>query len=373
MDRKLNVCLLGAGRIASLHLHGYIDNPHARIYSVWSMKEDEARKLAKEIPYEVKLFTDIDKALSDPMVDIVEILSIHSAHENHVLKAFQYGKHVSCQKVPALTIESFDKMVNASKKAGKLFRVYENFRYHPPYSEAMKMVKSGAIGNVKSVNYRMWSSLNALSNWQTPINSWRWRITEKENYQMPTLFDDGYHKHSIIAQFFGDLDNKIESVRVWSGRQKLMGLITFDVPAVIIYETKHRDMHATWNVSLANHLPIHSDYYGCDEYVEVQGDKGIIFIPGCTGKMFEACTGGPGKPGIHWIDKSGNWHSNTSMETNWKHSFDACTRSFVMDVLNNKSQSDLQPDIARYILKIALGVVKSNKLDGQKVLLDSVR
>jgi hypothetical protein len=49
-----------------------------------------------------------------------------------------------------------------------------------------------------------------------------------------------------------------------------------------------------------------SDYYACDEYVEIVGEKGAIFIPGCTGNFFENCgSSAPGQAGVHWVDEKG--------------------------------------------------------------------
>jgi hypothetical protein len=142
---------------------------------------------------------------------------------------------------------------------------------------------------------------------------------------------------------------------------------------VIIYETKAKNKYGLWNVSLGNKLPIKSDYYGCDEFVEVQGENGLIFINGCTGNMFcESSATGPGPPGVYWMDESGKWHEYIAMPTNWKHSFINCTRHFIDALVKEDTIPQLEPKIARYILQIDLAVIKSTRLDAQPVQVDRI-
>ena len=226
------------------------------------------------------------------------------------------------------------------------FRVFENFRYHPPYLRALELVNDGVIGEVHTVNFRMWGSENPISGWDIPITSWKWRIAENQNYKAPTLFDDGYHKHSMIAMFFGDLKEKITAVRTWSNHQRVSKVIKWDTPAVIIYENNKSYKYGQWSTSISKNFPIKSDYYGGDEFLEIQGEDGLIFVNGCSGNMFSGThNSGPGKPGVYWMDKFGDWQADTSMETNWKYSFINCTRDFVQSIKNDTTPQ-LEPKIA---------------------------
>ena len=366
-------CLIGAGRISSLHVLGYINNEDAQVMAICDKDLKRAKNLAKLLPYPVKTYKNFEDALKREDIDFVEVLTPHATHEEIVIKSAEHGKHVSCQKVPATTLSSFDKMIKATKESNVLFRVYENFRFHPPYLKALELVNKGVIGEVNVVSFRMWGSLNPKSDWNVPLNSWKWRITEKHNYHAPTIFDDGYHKHSIISMFFGDFKEKITRVRAWSGRQRIKGVIRWDTPAVIIYETNKDHRYGVWNVSLGSNLPIESDYYASDEFLEIQGSKGIIFVNGCTGDMFSKTSKtGPGKPGVYWLDETGQWNEDTSMPTNWKYSFINSTNNFIQ-ALKKKEKAQLTPEIARYILQIDLAIIKSLKNNGTPVKVESIK
>ena len=318
----------------------------------------------------MKIYTDLEDALKDPDIDLFDVQTPHRFHEDHVVRIAEAGKHISCQKVPTLTLSSFDRMTQVARKNDVKFRIFENFRFHPPYLRAMDLVDRGVIGKVHNVNFRMWGSENPLTGWEVPLMTWKWRIADNQNYRAPTLFDDGYHKHSVVAWFLGD--EPITKVRTWSNHQHVQSVIPWDTPAVVIYETGKRYRYAQWNVSIAKNLPVHSDYYGGDEFLEIQGENGIIFVNGCTGNMFKySQPTGPGIPGVYWMDETGTWQADTTMNTNWKYSFINCTRHFI-NAIKTDTDPILTPKEARYILQINLAVVKSMRNYAAPVSVHSI-
>ncbi|MHA2170278.1 MAG: Gfo/Idh/MocA family protein [Candidatus Kariarchaeaceae archaeon] len=369
----IGVCLLGVGRIAHLHILGYLTNTNAKIVALCDQNKKRAEQLAATLPHSVKIYTDLDAALKDPEIDMVEVLTPHRFHEEHVVKIAEAGIHVSCQKVPTLTLSSFDRMVRATSRANINFRVYENFRFHPPYQRAMELVNDGIVGEVNSIIYRMWGAEQPIGAWNVPLSAWKWRIAENQNYKSPTLFDDGYHKHSIISMFLGDFKEPITQVRTWSRRQRVSKVIKWDTPATVIYETKKSHKFGQWTATTTKKLPLKSDYYGSDEFLEIQGNQGIIFVYGCTGNMFaNPHETGPGKPGVYWLNEKGHWESDTSMDSNWKYSFINCTNNFIEAILDDGITPQLNADLARYLLQIDLAVVKSLRSDANPITISSI-
>lgn len=162
----------------------------------------------------------------------------------------------------------------------------------------------------------------------------------------------------MIALF---LDDTIESVLAWQGVYRVYKTIKFDTPTVIVYSCKNKARYGVWNVSTHEMVPMRSKYYGCDEWVEIFGSKGSIWIPGCTGSWFEeACQEeGPTRAGVHWIGKGDeNWHSITNIDTDWASSFIHCSREFVEAIRANR-QPEVNPKEARYILQIGLAIIQS--------------
>jgi len=398
MKKKLGVALVGTGNIALMHVLGYRDFEDAEIVALCDLNTKRATAFRKEVslPPSVKIYGSTEECFKDDSIDLVEILTPHAAHEQPVIEAAEAGKHISVQKPPAMTLSSYARMASAAQKAGVRFRVYENFRYHPPYVKAMDLIKKGIIGDVLSVNIRMWMSINAPGEYRGkkvrfPLHTLKWKITEKHNYHTPTLFDDGYHKHSLIEEYLGDLGgNSVNAVRAWCGWERLFGLVTYDSPAVVIYETKKANRYGTWNVNSGKNIPFFSDYFNCDEFLEITGSNGIITAPGCTGALFTGCEcGGPGQPGVYWfsIDKElmeetevpevGTWKSDCSMETDWKYSFINCTRHLASLLAKDEWFEDQDPrpvkvEQGRHIQRINLGIIRSLRNDGIQVKLKDI-
>ncbi|MCP4763900.1 MAG: Gfo/Idh/MocA family oxidoreductase [archaeon] len=371
MADKIRIGIIGLGRISTLHLAAYKpeQNLNVELVAVCDKDKKKGKIIAEEFNIdEKKVFTDYEELLKDNTVDAVEILTPHHFHTPMTIKAAEAGKHISLQKAPCMTLSEMDSMINATKKAEVKFRVFENFRFHPPYQKAMELINSGVIGKTIRVDYKMWSAIDSLSAWEVPLSAWTWRIREKSNYKSPTLFDDGYHKHSVIAKFLGE---PIDSVLAWMGTYRLKGALKLDTPSVMIYSCKNKSHYGTWNTSIHDFMPLHSNYYGCDEYVDIIGEKGAIFIPGCTGNFFKECEAGPGKSGVHWVEKDGKWKSDTSMETDWGVSFINCSRAFV-EGIRNDSDIELNPGDARYILQIALAIIRSSRNGFKEVKLKDI-
>jgi predicted dehydrogenase len=73
----IGVCLVGAGRIATLHTLGYENNPKACIAAVCDKNKKRAENLANTLPGKVKIYTGYNDVLKDPGIDMVEILTPH--------------------------------------------------------------------------------------------------------------------------------------------------------------------------------------------------------------------------------------------------------------------------------------------------------
>jgi predicted dehydrogenase len=368
MASKTRVAFIGTGRISTLHQLYYQDSPAAELVAVCDKNKGTLSKHAESWGIKpADAYTDVQALLKRPDIDAVEVLTPHSSHHDIVVAACEAGKHVSVQKVPCMSLSEYDSMQAAARKAGVKLKIYENFQFHAPYQKALHIMKTTGIGHPVAVNIRMWQTIQPLSAWDVPISAWKWRMSEKDNFKLPTIWDDGYHKHNIVHLFLG---KNIDSVQAWNRGFRVFKLVKIDVPAIITYKTRGTEF-GTWNVTATQQMPIRSDYYGCEEAVEITCERGVIWINGCTGNMFMDCACGPGSPGVHWMDEKGKWNSDCSMNANWKHSFIACTKDFIDAI-----QADRPPfrsgDDARHVLQVNLAIVASLRSGFRDVKVSSI-
>jgi predicted dehydrogenase len=92
-----------------------------------------------------------EQLLAADDVDAVYIPLPNDLHTEWTLKAAAAGKHVLCEKPLALDAVEAEEMVRACERAGVKFGEAFMYRHHPTWVEAVRLVRSGAIGDLQGV------------------------------------------------------------------------------------------------------------------------------------------------------------------------------------------------------------------------------
>jgi predicted dehydrogenase len=111
--------------------------------------------------HEFTLDASLDKALADPDVEGVVLATPHALHEEQALRVIAAGKSLFCEKPLCMTGAGAQRVVEASRKAGKVLGVGHERRFEPAFEELRKMVDAGTLGkllffdcNVSHDNFR---------------------------------------------------------------------------------------------------------------------------------------------------------------------------------------------------------------------------
>jgi len=128
---KINVGIIGLGRISDLHALGYLNNKEARIYGVSTRTVETG--LAKKAEWGAeKFYQDYHEMLADPNIDAVEILTPQKLHEHMVIEAAEAKKHIMIQKPMTIDLPSANRMLAAVKNLDKVYKVIENYIFFMP-------------------------------------------------------------------------------------------------------------------------------------------------------------------------------------------------------------------------------------------------
>lgn len=354
--QKINVGLIGLGRISDLHVLGYQREDRARLFAVCDIRRNVAEQRAQAWGAE-KWYTDYRSLLEDKDVDAVEILTPHHLHAEMTVAALEAGKHVSVQKPMARNMSEVRAMVAAADKSECVFRVYENFRFYPAHLKAKELIDAGEIGEPVSVRFRLTGSGKG-THWEVPSSAWRWRTNPELCGGGPLTFDHAYHIYSMAPYLVGP----VEKVFAWISERVDEEGRHWDGPAMICWKHKGGEKYGVWDAVIAEDMLIHSRYYADEDRLEVTGSKGIIWVTRCTTGLFNA------PPLIMYRD--GQVTEFHDLETDWASSFVNCTRNFI-DSICGECPPQIEGREAAEIMQFALAVQLSAS-QGREVRVEEI-
>ena len=121
----------------------------AEIVAICDMNAEAAEAAAKEwsVP---STFTDVETMLSDAGADAVSIIVPNKFHAPLAIQSLNAGKHVFCEKPPALNAAQVEEMISAADAAGKRLMFNFNNRARPESYRMMELISDGTVGTINS-------------------------------------------------------------------------------------------------------------------------------------------------------------------------------------------------------------------------------
>ncbi len=337
----VRIGIVGAGNIAALNVSGYLADPRCEVVAVCDPVEGRAGAAAASwgAPH---AYTGLEEMLGNGEIDAVEILTPTYLHHDHVLAALAAGKHVSCQKPLANSVSEARAMARAAESAGLILRVSECFRHYPPLELAKRLIVEGAIGQPTHLRARTVVG-QTESAFQAGLDAdgYVWRLTDAS--PGGHLFDDMIHKYAMVLWLLG-LD--IVAVQAVVRRRDHI----FE-PCAAIFEYEDPQVLGTMEVSYAPQMWLRSDYYGADEFFEIQGDSGFVWVTRCTGQMLDL-------PAVVLYDGSKNGQTTTAfphVDDDWGAGFRRSSSHFVQAILDGVP-AEMSPAEAIKALQLCFAV-----------------
>jgi len=146
MTDRLNLAVIGVGRMGSVHVRNLIQRlPQANVVALCDIRLDVAQQMAGELGIR-EVVSDYRRLLADARVEAVLIAASTDVHAEMVAEAARAGKHIFCEKPLALDLPSIDAALAAVAAAGVKLQVGFNRRFDPSFQRVREIVASGAIG-----------------------------------------------------------------------------------------------------------------------------------------------------------------------------------------------------------------------------------
>lgn len=164
----------------------------------YALPENEREKFPKSLGVlEGYPELTLDEILNDETIEAVTIETDEIHLTKYTILAAEHGKHIHMEKPGGTDLASFEKMIEAVKKSGKVFHTGYMYRYNPYVMELLEDVKKGELGDIICVEAQM----NCL---HTPQNR-QWL----ECFPGGMMFFLGCHLIDLIISIQGEPANII--------------------------------------------------------------------------------------------------------------------------------------------------------------------
>lgn len=197
---KIKMTILGCGGMSGEHAKRYKNHPDVEIVGLCDVSEEIVQgyidKNLADVEVKPAIFTDFDLMLQSANPDAVTIVTPHTMHFDHGMKAIKSGCHVFMEK-PMVT-DSNDARVlkKAVEDAGKIFVVGYNASCAPAMQWLREAIRSQTYGKLETV-----------TGWQTQ----NWKDLTTGSWRQNPAFSGGGQMYDSGAHMFNSLVWSVES------------------------------------------------------------------------------------------------------------------------------------------------------------------
>ncbi len=184
--------LIGLGAIGQVRKAALARTPGCSLTAVYDINAQRAQASAGDA---VVAFDTPDSLLTSDNCDAVVISTPPDTHEALATAAMQAGKHVLVEKPMANSAAACRRMIEVSRRTGKVLTVGFNHRYFAAVKDVRDAVRSGAIGELSHV--RGYAGHVGLAEFKAP---WMY---DKATMGGGTLMDNGIHMADLVQHLMG--------------------------------------------------------------------------------------------------------------------------------------------------------------------------
>jgi predicted dehydrogenase len=149
-DRSLRWGILSSANINRKVVPGMRRADRSEVVAIASRDRERASRAAAELDIP-RAHGSYEELLSDPAVDAIYNPLPNHLHAEWTIAAARAGKHVLCEKPLAMSAAEAERMIEACASAGVVLMEAFMYRLHPSWEGVRELVRSGRIGELRSV------------------------------------------------------------------------------------------------------------------------------------------------------------------------------------------------------------------------------
>ena len=172
--KKIRLGIVGLGSHGTGHTRNILSGacPELEITAVCDI-DPERIAIHKETFGEFPSFIAYTDMINSGLIDAILIVTPHYFHPPIAMEAMRKGIHVMCEKPAGVYTKQVREMNEVAARSNVVFGMMFNQRTDSVYIKTRELVKSGAFGEIRRVNW-------IITSWYRPqayYDSGAWRAT----------------------------------------------------------------------------------------------------------------------------------------------------------------------------------------------------
>jgi predicted dehydrogenase len=145
---SVKIGVIGAGGMLQYHHAGFVQGG-GEVVAVADLAPGAAAAASEKYGI-AEAYESVEEMLEKSEIDAVSIIVPNKFHAPLAIQCLNAGKHVFCEKPPALSASQVEEMIAASESANKRLMFNFNNRARPESREMMAAISSGTVGEINS-------------------------------------------------------------------------------------------------------------------------------------------------------------------------------------------------------------------------------
>ncbi|MBI4026357.1 MAG: Gfo/Idh/MocA family oxidoreductase [Verrucomicrobia bacterium] len=125
----------------------------AQLVGLFDINQGRMDYINQFLNVNIPTFTDFDAMMRATRPDIVIVATMDSVHHEFIIRAFDHGCDVICEKPMTIDEVKCRQILDAERRTGRKVTVTFNYRFAPFVTRIRELLAGGAIGKVMSVDF----------------------------------------------------------------------------------------------------------------------------------------------------------------------------------------------------------------------------
>jgi len=205
--QKINVGLVGCGRVSEIHMNAYKNIPEVNVIAVSDINLERAKSFAKKHKIS-KVYDDALKLFELRDLDFVDICTPISTHAELACEAAKHGHHIFLEKPMARSSKECDQIIHEITKNKVKLCVCHNQLFLPTVIQAKAIVDSG--------NFQLAYFKVSVRESAELIGAPSWIMTPEQG---GAVWETGAHAAYLQLHFLKNIE------KVWAIGEKIQNLV----------------------------------------------------------------------------------------------------------------------------------------------------